>query len=188
MASQLHEHLHDDRFPVAAHLGFISTFTGGLAAVLAAASKKRRLPHRMAVRDITLLGLATYKISRLITRDRVTEPLRAPFTEAEGSDGSAQEKPTGHGLQRALGELLTCPHCVGPWVALALGAGYVWAPRATRFGSGLFASMVVSDVMHRGYSILETRQERSRAEADYATESVEQIAEAREMAGPIHSP
>jgi Protein of unknown function (DUF1360) len=79
---------------------------------------------------------------------------------------------------------VTCPHCVGPWTALALGGGLLWAPRATRFTCALLGSMVLSDVMHRGYSILEARQRLTRAEAEFTRESLEQIPNSPVMGTP----
>jgi hypothetical protein len=117
--------------------------------------------------DIVLLGLASHKLSRLVARERVTTPLRAPFVEGE------QEEPAGKGLQRALGELLTCPYCVSPWITLGLGAGLVYRPVATRFVSSLFASLVVSDVLHHGYSILRATQKRTQRRAELLRREVE---------------
>ena len=39
--------------------------------------------------DVVVLGLATHKLGRLLTKSKVAEPLRAPFSEPEGSDGQA---------------------------------------------------------------------------------------------------
>ena len=61
--------------------------------------------------DILLLGVATYKISRVISSDRITAPLRAPFMEYIEPDGASEvkEKVRGKGLQRAVGDLLALP-------------------------------------------------------------------------------
>ena len=68
-----------------------------------------KLPEKMRVGDLLLLGVATHKVSRLLTKDWVTAPLRAPFTHYEGSAGAGEvkEKSRGRGMQRALGELFT---------------------------------------------------------------------------------
>ena len=66
-----------------------------------------------------MLGIATHKLSRLITKDWVTSPFRAPFTKFKEADGVGEvtEEARGTGMQQAIGELVTCPWCVGPWVA-----------------------------------------------------------------------
>jgi hypothetical protein len=75
----------------------------------------REIPERIKPEDIVLFGAATHKLSWIVTRDAITAPLRAPFTELEEvkSPTNVQEKPRDTGLQRSLGELLTCRFCLG---------------------------------------------------------------------------
>jgi hypothetical protein len=97
--------------------------------------------------------VATHKVSRVIAKDRVTAPLRAPFTEfqEEGGPGEVEEKPRGSGLRRAIGELLVCPFCLGQWVATAALAGFAVAPRLTRFVCSIFAAVTISDFLQIAY-------------------------------------
>jgi hypothetical protein len=113
----------------------------------------RRLPDRMPAGDLALLSVSTHKISRLLTKDAVTSPLRAPVTRFEGPAGEAEvnESPRGSGAQHALGELLTCPFCTAVWVAGGLAAGLVFAPRLTRFGMGVATAIAGADFLHVGY-------------------------------------
>jgi hypothetical protein len=92
-------------------------------------------------------------VSRVVAKDRVTAPLRAPFTEfqEEGGPGEVEEKPRGRGLRRAIGELLVCPFCLGQWVATAALAGFAVAPRATRFLCSIFAAVTISDFLQIAY-------------------------------------
>jgi hypothetical protein len=140
--------------PIEGYAAMIAAFTASLFLVTRAAHARGCLPKRLPLRDILLLGVATHELSRTVTRARVTIPLRVPFTHYEGSDGAGQvrEEPRGHGLRRAIGSLLTCQFCTGPWVALGLGAALLYFPRATRFGSGIFAMAAVSDFLHQGYA------------------------------------
>jgi len=110
--------------------------------------------------DILLLGVATYKISRIISSDRVTSPLRAPFMEYIEPDGASEvkEKVRGTGLQRAVGDLLHCPFCLSPWVAAALGAGMIVRPKTTRFLSKVFAAVALADVLQHAYGILKDEE------------------------------
>jgi hypothetical protein len=43
----------------------------------------RDIPERIKLEDIVLFGVATHKLSWIVTRDAITAPLRAPFTELE---------------------------------------------------------------------------------------------------------
>ncbi|HEX2133598.1 MAG TPA: DUF1360 domain-containing protein [Actinophytocola sp.] len=93
-----------------------------------------RLPERIGVQDTVLLCLATHKASRLLSKDAVTSPLRAPFTRYEepAGEGEVNESVRGTGARHAIGELVSCPFCLGVWISSGLTAGMVLAPRATR--------------------------------------------------------
>lgn len=71
--------------------------------------------------DFLLLSLATYRLSRLISYDKVTSWIRLPFVqEGEGpvQPEEVQEAPRGQGLRLAVAELITCSWCSGTWIAL----------------------------------------------------------------------
>ncbi len=96
--------------PLSAYLGLVGIFNAVFAGFfLVAKGTGRPLPKRVGVGDIILLGVATHKLSWLLSKDLVTSPLRAPFAEyqAPGSPGEVNEKPRGTGWRLALGELLT---------------------------------------------------------------------------------
>lgn len=113
----------------------------------------RRLPERPQAADVALLAVATHKLSRLLTKDAVSSPLRAPVARFEGPAGEAElnESPRGTGVQHALGELLTCPFCTAVWIAGGLAAGLVFAPRQTRYGMGVATAIAGADFLHLGY-------------------------------------
>jgi len=150
----------DPEHPLGSHLGLMAIFNAGLGALLVGATRRGVLPLRPAVSDLALLGVAAHKLSRLIATERVTSAIRAPFVE-----DPHHEAPVGRGLRRAMGELLTCPYCLAPWCTLALGTGLAFSPRATRYLCGLFTSMTLADVLHRGYGLLRLRHQRADAEA-----------------------
>lgn len=135
----------------ATFLGAVSVFAGWLN------RSGRELPESVAPGDLALITVATHKASRLITKDRVTSAVRAPFTELEGRGGPAEveEHARGHGLRRAVGELLICPYCLSMWIAAAFAAGLIIAPRATRWVASTFAVQFGSDVLQVAYKQLE---------------------------------
>jgi len=140
--------------PVRGYAAMMALFAGSFGAMVLAARRVSLLPDRTPIGDVVLIGVATHKLARIVTRERVTIPIRAAFTRYEGSDGAGQvrEVPRGRGLQRAIGNLLTCQYCVGPWIATALSAGLVFAPRATRLASSMLAMVTISDFLHQAYA------------------------------------
>lgn len=125
---------------------------GGFAAWLRTSG--RELPERVPPGDFALMTLATHKASRLIAKDRVTSTMRASFTrfEEDAGPGEVSEEPRGHGLRRAIGELLICPYCIGLWVAAAFAAGFIVAPRPTRWVAATFGALFGADVLQIAYS------------------------------------
>jgi hypothetical protein len=142
-------------------LALAGTFTGLFGTLLVAAERSDRLPERVRLADVALIGIATHKLSRLLAKDKVTSFLRAPFTEFQESSGhgEVEEKPQGHGLRLAVGELLVCPYCLGLWVAGGFAAGMVVAPRSTRLVASVFATKAVSDFLQLAYKAAEERSE-----------------------------
>ncbi|HZG05972.1 MAG TPA: DUF1360 domain-containing protein [Streptomyces sp.] len=121
----------------------------------------RPLPERVPPLDLLLMGVATYRSSRLITKDKVTSFLRAPFTRRAGTIGGAEvmDEPRGHGLHKTVGELLACPFCVSMWIAGALTMGYATAPRATRLVTSCLGAVAVSDWLQYAWSLTQQKAE-----------------------------
>ncbi len=140
-----------EEMPLAGYAGLLLVYNAALIAGLQAAEKNGyELPEKINYGDLILLGAATHKLSRIITKDRVTSPLRAPFTEyvEPAGESEVKEKVRGRGLQRAIGDLLICPWCMNPWVAGALALGFVFKPRATRLLAGIFTTVTIADFLH----------------------------------------
>ncbi len=135
------------------YLALVLAFNTALGASLAAAAWRRRLPTRIGAGDIVLLGLAAHKLSRLVTKDKVTSVLRAPVAtrRGEGGPGEVDDVPRGSGARRTIGELLTCPFCFDAWTASAFVAGIVHAPRVTRVTASVFSVMAVADFLQLAY-------------------------------------
>ena len=134
-----------------ATMAIYSLVVAGLALVVRRSG--RSLPERLGVGDVTLISVATHKISRMVAKDPITSPLRAPFTSFKGTSGESElaEEVRGTGARHALGELLTCPFCLGQWTATGLVFGLVLAPRATRLFATLFTSLTVADLLQFAY-------------------------------------
>ena len=145
----------DDPVPLAAYAGFLGAFGAAFMTFMAVTSRtKKELPERIPTSDLLLMGVATHKITRIVTKDWVTSPLRAPFTSYRGSSGGGEvaERARGSGLRKATGELLTCPWCFAPWTASSLYYALVHAPRTTRLVGSIFASVAISDLLQHAYT------------------------------------
>jgi hypothetical protein len=145
-------------------LGGYSALTGlfaGLCAAFAVWMRRtgRELPERVGVADLALITLATHKLSRLITKERVTSALRRPFTryQYDAGPGEVEEEARGSGMRRAIGELLICPYCIGMWVAAAFTAALAVAPRPTRWVAAALSALFGSDVLQIAYKRAEDR-------------------------------
>src|SRR3954462_13056949 len=140
----------------------LRAFAGLMAAYAAAVSvgavvvrrRARPVPDRVGLTDIALLSVATFKVSRLLAKDPVTSPLRAPFTEFAGTSGDAElkEEVRGTGARKAIGELVTCPFCLGQGVATGFVFGLVTQPRATRAVATVFTVLAASDFLQHAYA------------------------------------
>lgn len=137
--------------PLAPYAALVGVFTAGFGGALGAAVASGRAPRRISVVDLGLLGIASHKLSRLVAKDEVTSWARAPFVEERPTDGDEEEEPAGTGLRHAVGELVSCPHCVGQWASASFVAGLVWAPRLTRLVAAVFVVDAVSDFLHVAY-------------------------------------
>ena len=150
----------EKRPPLLSYLGFMAIFGTLLAAALAVAKRQgRELPERVPAGQLLLVGTASHKVARVLSKDKVTSPLRAPFTELEGQGGPAEfeERSRGTGLRKAIGELMICPFCLGLWVIAAFSVGLLFAPRVTRFVASLFAALTISDFLQIAYKAAEEK-------------------------------
>ena len=147
---------HEHR-PLGGYLAAMGSFAA-LAGSLATAAKVtgRPVPERPATADVVLLAIATHKLSRILAKDAVTSPLRAPFTRYTEPAGAAElneEVRDGSTLKHGVGELITCPFCLAVWVATGLTGGLVLAPRLTRLAASTLTAVAVSDFLQMAYDI-----------------------------------
>lgn len=144
-----------------AYGALIGAFSGVvLGAVSVGAARGRLALGGPSAADVALLGAAAHKLSRLVSKERVTAVVREPFVELDPerpTGGTDDERPAGTGARRAVGELLTCPSCLGLWSSGIGVAGLAWAPRVTRGVATVFAVDALSDFLHVAYRASRTR-------------------------------
>jgi hypothetical protein len=145
----------DEPDPTRGHLILLGVYMS----VVAAAGVLLRDRRRLAVpkpQDIVLLGIGTFKLSRIITRERVTQAIREPFAEVKeaGTGSEIIPAPRGKGLRRAIGELLSCPFCASVWIGTAASLSYALAPEPTRLAASALSTMTVADAAQYGLAAL----------------------------------
>jgi hypothetical protein len=133
-------------------MGTFAALCGGFVAWLRASG--RELPETIETRDLALVAIATHKTARMIARDRVASTIRAPFTTFQDDAGPAEvdEAARGHGLRRAIGELLICPYCLSMWLAVGFIGGLAVAPRPTRWIASTFVALTGADTLQIAYA------------------------------------
>jgi hypothetical protein len=145
----------------ATKLTLISLFVGVLA-TFAGRVVKREDDVVLKPFDLLMLGLASFRIGRMIAFEGVAAPLREPFTDTkpDGSGAGQTVVATGSGPRRVFGELFSCPICLGTWVAAGLVYGLHLLPRPTRLLIAIMSTTGVAELM---YSITEALDWNARA-------------------------
>jgi hypothetical protein len=139
---------------------FHALFAGFL---VSSGRRNRKLPRTVPVADLLLMGAATYKLSRIISKDSVTSFIRAPFTTYRGPAGASEVKEDvrGTGVRKSIGELITCPFCVGTWIAALMTYGLVLESRLVRVIAMMFTVAAISDAFQYGFEALRKASEES---------------------------
>jgi hypothetical protein len=153
--AQAYKNGHDR--PLGGYLALIGAYGAGTAVTAVAARALGRPAPKLSAWELAQLTLATHKIARLIAKDPITSPLRAPFTTYAGTSAPAElhEEVRGHGLSHSFGELVTCPMCLGQWVATALTLGWVIAPTPTRLATATMTAVSGADFLQYVYARLQ---------------------------------
>jgi hypothetical protein len=134
----------------------MATFGGLLATAGALGRWLDRDPQCQTPLDLAVLGLATFKASRTLARDEVTSFLREPFVRGRAHTGEGEE-PVQGGMEQAIGELVTCPRCVGTWIAAGLASTQILAPRFGRLLTWSLGAAAANDFLQAGFSALTSK-------------------------------
>ena len=151
----------DEPRPLGGHIALVSVFASAAGGVVLIQRKSGRpLPEHWPAGDLVLMAIGTYKLNRLIAKDRITSFLRSPFTRYKGESdrpSEVSEEARGAGIQRAIGELLVCPYCLGQWVGTGFLAIYLREPRLARTLAALFAIVAGSDLLQEAWVAVDKR-------------------------------
>lgn len=148
---------HRDERPLT---GYALLMSGYLLSTVTAAglvAKRRRGAALPGAGDLALMSVAVFRTTRTLAKDAVLSPVRAPFTvfSEPAGPGEVLEQPRSGAVRHAVGELITCPFCLGQWVATAALVSYAAAPRATRWVTTGMTVVAAADVLHYAYAALE---------------------------------
>ena len=142
--------------PIGGYVVVMAAFAALLSAAAGVAfATGRKLPSGLGPWDVLLLAAGTHKLSRTLSKDAVTSPLRAPFTKYKETGGPAEvmeEVRFQGGLRHSIGELITCPFCLDVWIAAGFTVGLVFAPRLTRLIAAALTAVTGADFLHLLYA------------------------------------
>lgn len=90
------------------------------------------IPPDVGLGDFLLMALATFRLIRLFSYDKITQFARDLFLDLEYDAAGNVTKRTKapRGVRRTIMELLDCPWCTGVWLSLFVGFFYLWTPVA----------------------------------------------------------
>ena len=80
---------YDEDRPLSAFVALMAAYSGTLVALAAFAASRRKLVGRIGGKDLALYSVATFRLARILAKDPITSPIRAPFTELQGTTGSS---------------------------------------------------------------------------------------------------
>lgn len=135
---------------------------GALLGTAAWALRRRGRPLAVpSPTDTALIGVAVFKLSRLVTKEKVLRPVREPFVESveRGAGSEVNSRPVRRGFRGAVGELLTCPFCISVWMSTGFVVMYAVAPTAARLVASAATADAVADVSQYAYTRLRASAE-----------------------------
>jgi hypothetical protein len=141
--------------------GTVNAVWSALVAGLLAATRARGREAPPAT-ELPVLGLATFAMTKAVSKEKVGAWVRSTVVERESGD----EHPTGSGLRFVAGELLTCPRCLGAWTSVAIVGLRVISPREGRIVASLLATSAINDGLQASFSYLCARSNAAKAAAD----------------------
>jgi Protein of unknown function (DUF1360) len=153
----------DEERPLRGYVAVLGIYSSlVLLTALLAAVTGRKLPDQWRIQDLITVTLGSHKLSRTLTKDAVTSPIRAPFTRYTGTGGPAEvqeETRNSSQFRHSLGELLTCPFCLDMWVATVFVIGLIFVPRLTRLIAGTFTALAGADFLQLAYAMAQQAAE-----------------------------
>ena len=124
-----------------------AVYAAAFAGVVLATRERGARHDPITPAELIPLGAATFAVAKVVARERVGGWVREPFVD----DPQGAKRPVGHGLQRALGELVTCTRCVGAWSALGVVGLRLASPQTGRVVTSVLAASAANDWLQAGF-------------------------------------
>jgi hypothetical protein len=131
----------------------INAVYGALIATVLFSTRGQHARDPISGRELIPISAATFALSKVIAREKIGSWMREPFVDQ--SDG--ERRPRGRGLQRAVGELVTCTRCVGAWSALGIVGLRLAAPDSGRIVTNVLAASAGNDWLQASFKLLTAR-------------------------------
>ena len=168
--------------PAAAHdYAAVNVAWGGLLTALLGATARGAKPGPPGA-ELPVFGLATFTLTKALAKEKVGVWAREPLVE-DGSDGDRQ--PRGKGLRYVLGELVTCPRCLGTWSSLGLVGLRVARPREGRIVAEILAAAAINDILQTSFTLLCAKADATQSGAQAAevqARHIQAVEQSREAA------
>lgn len=141
---------------------FVAIFTG-----FSFLQARRNKEFRTNALELAQLGLASYRLGRMVAYDKIFEPYRAPFAKTVPDPTGAGDttEPRGRGAREAIGELLTCPICAGTWIAAGLVYFLGLFPNAARTFLAMMSAIGLAEFLNSASEAFEWLGQAEREEA-----------------------
>lgn len=107
--------------------------------------------------EVVIMGLASFRLTRLVVYDKICEFIRRPFFDElseinESGETEVYYIPKPKGIKNIIGELLSCYWCFGIWATLFLLLLYWLAPAAGNIFIILLAAAAVGSIIETAIS------------------------------------
>ena len=113
-------------------------------------TRDRARTDPIATRELLPIGAATFALAKVVAREKIGTWVRDPFVEVQ----EGERRPRGQGIQRAVGELVTCTRCVGAWSALTVVGLRMLDPPSGRTVTNVLAASAANDWLQSGFKWL----------------------------------
>jgi len=161
----------------------VNVVWGGLLTALLVGTSRGAKPGPAAA-ELPVLGLATFTITKALAKEKVGVWARAPLVE---DDADGDHHPRGRGVRYVLGELVTCPRCLGTWSSLGLIGLRVARPREGRIVASILATAAINDVLQTSFTLLCAKANVTRSGAQVVESQARHIKAVEESPAPASS-